>query len=82
MPVLVRPDTKITERGKREGEITLLEVARLWGLGRTRTWELITKGNVVPYRQDFYRIYVKKEDAEGYQHVSVRGRPSHKDWVS
>lgn len=62
-------------RGAQPGELTLAEVGALWGFGRTRTWELVTKQKVVPYRQDRFRIYVQEEDARNYRHEVKRGRP-------
>lgn len=53
-------------RGPRPGEITLAQVGRIWGLGRTRTWELVVAQGVIPHRHDRYQHYVKEEDAIAY----------------
>lgn len=67
--------TANTPRRALPDEITLAELQPLWGFGRTRTWELVTKERVIPHRRDRQRIYVKRADAENYQHTLKRGRP-------
>jgi hypothetical protein len=62
-------------RGRQPDELTVTEVAHLWGLGRTWTWHLIVEANVIPYRKDRWRIYVRRKDAEAYTFVPKRGRP-------
>ena len=63
-------------RGAMDDEYTIPELMKLWGLGRTRTWERVVKDMVVPYRRDVRgRIYVKRVAANGYIHVVRRGRP-------
>ena len=62
-------------RGKLEDEITLKDAAYIWCLGHTRTWELVTKEGVIPYRRDRYRIYVNKFDVIDYEPSARRGRP-------
>lgn len=62
-------------RGPMPDEITLSDLEGIWGFGRTRTWELVVKEEVIPYRRDRFRIYVKRADAVAYQHTVRRGRP-------
>ena len=62
-------------RGAMPGEITLAELMALWGFGRTRTWELVVRQQVIPHRRDRHRIYVKLSDAQAYNHEVLRGRP-------
>ena len=55
-------------------EITLAELQKMWGFGRTRTWELVVREKVIPHRRDRYRIYVKRADAVKYEHKKRQGR--------
>lgn len=64
------------KRGPVAGELTIDDLWPMWGLSRTRTWQLVVKENVVPFRRDVAgRIFIKRVDAEGYQHEQRRGRP-------
>jgi AraC-like DNA-binding protein len=68
MEVTTAPEVHMTMTpGRREGEMTVAEVALLWGYrSRSHAWDLIRNENVVPFRQDRNRIYVKRVDAEEY----------------